>query len=105
VLYETHETAASQWICRARDRDAGKAKSYQQAGKLERMKSGNKFNMLMMERLVSLLMAFGLGYIVLSSPYVNLEWAVIIAWFLVGAGAMVKIYLYGIAKKRPSSSL
>ncbi len=69
------------------------------------MKSGNKFNMLMMmERLVSLLMAFGLGYIVLSSPYVNLQWAVIIAWFLVGAGAMVKIYLYGIAK-RPSNSL
>ena len=57
------------------------------------MKSGNKFNMLMMmERLVSLLMAFGLGYIVLSSPYVNLQWAVIIAWCLVGAGAMFKLY-------------
>ena len=70
------------------------------------MKSGNKFNLLMMmERLVSLLMALGLGYIVLSSPYINLQWAVIIAWFLVGAGAMVKICLYGIAQKRPSSSL
>ena len=68
--------------------------------------SGNKFNMLMMmERLVSLLMALGLGYIVLSSPYVNLQWAVIIAWFLVGVGAIVKICLYGIAKKRPSSSV
>ena len=29
MLHETHETAASQWICRARDRDAGKANSYQ----------------------------------------------------------------------------
>ena len=70
------------------------------------MKSGNKFNLLMMmERLVSLLMALGLGYIVLSSPYINLQWAVIIAWFLVGAGAMVKICLYVTAKKRPSSSV
>ena len=68
--------------------------------------SGNKFNMLMMmERLVSLLMALGLGYIVLSSPYVNLQWAVIIAWFLVGAGAMVKICLYVTAQKRSSSSV
>lgn len=50
-------------------------------------------------------MALGLGYIVLSSPYINLQWAVIIAWFLVGAGAMVKICLYGIAKKRSSNSL
>ncbi len=58
---------------------------------------------MMMERLVSLLMALGLGYIVLSSPYVNLEWAVIIAWFLVGTGAMVKICLYGIAKKGPAA--
>jgi hypothetical protein len=73
---------------------------------MERMMSGNKFNMLMMmERLVSLLMAFGLGYIVLSSPYVNLQWAVIIAWFLVGAGAIAKICLYVTAKKRSSSSL
>jgi len=56
--------------------------------------SGNKFSMLMMmERLVSLLMASGLGYTVVSSPYVNLQWAVIIAWFLVGAGAMLKICL------------
>ena len=70
------------------------------------MMSGNKFNMLMMmECLVSLLMALGLGYIVLSSPYVNLQWAVIIAWFLVGAGAIAKICLYGIAKKRSSSSV
>ena len=70
------------------------------------MMSGNKFNMLMMmERLVSLLMVLGLGYIVLSSPYVNLQWAVIIAWSLVGAGAIAKICLYGIAKKRPSSSV
>ena len=29
VLYSTHETAASQWICRAPARDAGHAKSYQ----------------------------------------------------------------------------
>jgi predicted GNAT family acetyltransferase len=29
VLHETHETAASQWICRAPARDVGKAKSYQ----------------------------------------------------------------------------
>ena len=70
------------------------------------MKSGNKFNMLMMmERLVSWLMSLGLGYIVLSSTYVNSQWAVIIAWFLVGAGATAKICLYGIAKKRPSSSV
>ncbi len=35
--------------------------------------SGNKFSMLMMmERLVSLLMASGLGYTVVSSPYANL---------------------------------
>ncbi len=61
--------------------------------------------LMMMERRVSLMMALGLGYIVLSSPYVNLEWAVITAWSLVGAGAMVKICLYGIAKKRPSNSL
>ncbi len=54
--------------------------------------SGNKFNMLMMtDRLVSFLMAFGLGYTVLSSPYVNSQWAVIIAWVLVGVGAMVKL--------------
>ena len=54
--------------------------------------SGNKFNMLMMtDRLVSFLMAFGLGYTVLSSPYVNSQWAVIIAWGLVGAGAMFKL--------------
>ena len=59
---------------------------------------------MMMERLVSLLMALGLGYIVLSSPYINLQWAVIIAWFLVGAGALVKICLY-VTAKRPSSSV
>lgn len=29
VLHETHETAASQWICQARYRDIEKAKSYQ----------------------------------------------------------------------------
>ena len=29
VLYSMHETAASQWICRASARDAGNAKSYQ----------------------------------------------------------------------------
>ena len=29
MLHETHETAASQWICRAPARDVGKAKSYQ----------------------------------------------------------------------------
>ena len=54
---------------------------------------------MMTDRLVSFLIAFGLGYIVLSSPYVNSQWAVIIAWGLVGAGAMVKIYLFSIAKK------
>ncbi len=59
-----------------------------------------KSNKLMMtDRLVSFLIAFGLGYTVLSSPYVNSQWAVIIAWGLVGAGAMVKIYLFSIAKK------
>ena len=59
-----------------------------------------KLNMLMTtDRLVSFLIAFGLGYIVLSSPYVNSQWAVIIAWGLVGAGAMVKNYLFSIAKK------
>ncbi len=31
VLHETHETAASQWMCGAPARDAGKAKSYQSA--------------------------------------------------------------------------
>jgi hypothetical protein len=68
--------------------------------------SGNKFNMLMMkDRLVSLLMAFGLGYTILSSPYVNSQWAVIIAWVLVGVGAMVKIYLFSIAKKSSRSSV
>ncbi len=54
---------------------------------------------MMTDRLVSFLIAFGLGYTVLSSPYVNSQWAVIIAWGLVGAGAMVKIYLFSIAKK------
>ena len=29
AIHETHDTAASQWMCRAPDRDAGKAKSYQ----------------------------------------------------------------------------
>ena len=54
---------------------------------------------MMTDRIVSFLIAFGLGYIVLSSPYVNSQWAVIIAWGLVGAGAIVKIYLFSIAKK------
>lgn len=54
---------------------------------------------MMMDRLLSFLIAFGLGYTFLSSPYVNSQWAVIIAWGLVGAGAMVKIYLFSIAKK------
>ena len=54
---------------------------------------------MMTDRLVSFLMAFGLGYTFLSSPYVNSQWAVIIAWGLVGVGAMVKIYLFSIAKR------
>lgn len=59
-----------------------------------------KFNkLMMMDRHVNFLMAFGLGYTFLSSPYVNSQWAVIIAWGLVGVGAMVKIYLFSIAKK------
>ena len=53
----------------------------------------------MMDRHVNFLMAFGLGYTVLSSPYVNSQWAVIIAWGLVGVGAMVKSYLFSIAKR------
>ena len=40
VLHETHETAASQWICQAPARDVGKAKSYQSRFLCE-LNSGN----------------------------------------------------------------
>ena len=61
---------------------------------------GSRFSWLpAAERLVSLLMAFGLGYMVLSSPWFSAKWAVLMAWVLVGVGAMAKLYLFGFGRK------
>ena len=43
MLHETHETAASQWICQAPARDVGKAKSYQSKNRFFRRRRLTQF--------------------------------------------------------------
>jgi hypothetical protein len=63
------------------------------------MRRGRHSTWVAAERLISLLMAFGLGYVVLGSPYIGSAAALAVSLCLVGGGAVARLYLSSIAKR------